>query len=112
MSASNSSPSRSGSADTTLARAAGRLLVPMAPGAYSAIMTWTSGPLGSRVDLLLLALGGADFDLPRLRLLGDRDPQGQDALAWEADHRTGGRGDRRRCRAPSLSRPAGDLDAD
>src|SRR3954447_13765245 len=78
MSASNSSASRSGSADTTLARSAGRLLVPMAPGAYSAIMTWTSGPLGSRVDLLLLALGGADLDLPRLRLLGDRDPQRQD----------------------------------
>ena len=37
---------------------------PVRPGAYSAIMTWTSGPLRSRVDLLLLALGGADFDLP------------------------------------------------
>src|SRR5215212_5117620 len=79
MSASNSSASRSGSGQTTVARSAGRLLVPIAPGAYSAIMTWTSGPLRSRVDLLLLALGGADFDLPRLRLLGDRDPQGQDA---------------------------------
>src|SRR5215212_7433158 len=79
MSASNSSASRSESAQTTSARSAGGLLVPVRPGAYSAIMTWTSGPLGSRVDLLLLALGGADCDLPRLRLLGDRDPQGQDA---------------------------------
>src|SRR4051794_38086800 len=79
MSTLNSSASRSGSPRTTLARSAGWLLVPVAPGAYSAMMTWTSGPLRSRVDLLLLTLGRADFDLPRLRLLGDRYPQGQDA---------------------------------
>src|SRR3954463_10514386 len=79
MSASNSSASRSGSAQTTSARSTGRLLIAVRSGAYSAIMAWTSGPRGSRVDLLLLALGGADLDLPRLGLLGDRDPQGQHA---------------------------------
>jgi len=42
-------------------------------------MVWTSGPIGSRVDLLLLALDGADRDPSQRRLLGDRDPQRQHA---------------------------------